>query len=610
MIKIVFTACFLLPAGLWGQAATTAPDPTVETRVVEVVRNFEGEITDTDRRTLPLRIPDSIGVFSSTFMYKIEPAALSVFSVTKDISPAAIAEKKSAPADNYGYARLGAGLPLSPLGDLYLHTSAGRWLFNAYYNHRSFWASTPLTIDTPADSPLPKRIAGNNMQNDAGVSASFRTSNILLHFNADYKHRYLLYHGHDTAYLRHLSTDQPTCLDAIRNNDAGLRKALGQTYHILTAEAGIASHNAPDRFSYYTDVQFGYAHGAFAAVDEYSGSLCGRLSQPFTTVHSADVAFKAIAYNKNNAAHWSDGLFTVTPAYVYQRDNVKLVIGLNLEGVYTSHDEKLSLDMHPNISFTRRFADYLSIHASLDGETTCHTYRQLALENPYILPDLSVDNTQKPWEFTFGVSGRIFNAAGYHVFGAYGFFKQMYFYVNSHDSLQPAAGSRLWQSPYDGIRHNFEVRYGRTNRLTLGADIDYSVDDFEAVVQGRYYAYSFSENSSTDNAWHKPAWELSGKLRYHYERYTWQAGLYARGAAPIALSEPVDTPTVPSSSTSPVSTAMLPAYVDLSLQLEYRLNKRLTAFVYGQNLLHQHYGNYYLYYNPGINAGVGMTAVF
>ncbi|MDR2361718.1 MAG: TonB-dependent receptor [Prevotellaceae bacterium] len=605
MIKIVLTACFLLPVGLRGQTATTAPDPTVETRVVEVVRNFEGEITDTDRRTLPLRVSDSIGAFSSTFAYKVEPVALSVFSVTKDIPPAAIAEKKSAPAGNYGYVRLGAGLPLSPLGDLYLHTTADRWLFNAYYNHRSFWASTPLTVDLPVDSPLPKRIAGNNMQQDAGVSTSFRTSNILLHFNADYKHRYLLYHGHDTAYLRHLSTVRPTYLDAIRNNDADMHRALGQTYHILTAEAGIASLSAPDRFSYYTDVQFGYACGTFATVDEYSGSIRGRVSQPFTTIHSADVAFKAIAYNKGNATHWSDGLFTVTPAYVYHRDNVHLAVGLNLEGVYTSYNEKLSLDVHPNISFSRQFADYLSIHASLDGETSCHTYRQLAIENPYILPDLSVDNTHKPWEFILGVSGRIFNAAGYHVFGAYGLFKQMYFYVNSRDSLQPAAGS--WQSSYNGIRHNFEVRYGRTNRLTLGADIDYSVDDFDVVVQGRYYAYSFSENSSTDHAWHKPAWELSGKLRYHFERYTCQAGLYARGAAPVALSEPVNPPTVPATS---VPTATLSAYIDLSLQLEYRLNKRLTAFVYGQNLLNQHYSNYYLYYNPGINAGAGMTAVF
>ncbi|MDR1680199.1 MAG: hypothetical protein LBS12_00220 [Prevotellaceae bacterium] len=605
--KILLIGYCLLPATLPAQPATTAPEPTVETRVVEVVRNFEGEITDTDRRTLPLQTTDSIGAFSSSFTYNIEPAALPVFSVTKEIPPAAITEKKIPPADGAGYARLGAGLPLAPLADLYLHKAADRWLLNLYFNHRSYWASAPLTIDPPANNALPERIAGNNMQHDAGLSASMHTSKIVLHFNADYKHRYLLFHGHDTAFLRHLADNNPDYLDAIRRNDDGLRKALGQTYHILTAEAGIASNSAPDRFSYATDVQFGYTGGAMAAVSEYTGHIRGRLSQPFTTVHSADVAFKAIAYNKGNATHWSDGLFTVTPAYVYQQNDTKLSVGLNLEGIYTSHNEKLSLDLHPNISYTRRFADYLTLHASVEGETSCNTYRQLALENPYIVPDLSVYNTHKPWEFTLGAGGRIFNVAGYHLFAAYGFFKQMYFYVNSRDSL-PATGNGNGLPAYDGLRHNFDVRYGQTNRLTLGADIDYSADDFEALLEGRYYAYSFVQNTATDNAWHKPSWELRGKLRYRYERYTFEAGWYARGTAPVALSAPVDK-SAPGN-TVPTVVATLPAYTDLSLQIEYRLNKWLTAFVYGQNLLNRHYGNYYLYYAPGINGGVGMTAVF
>jgi hypothetical protein len=591
--KILLVGGGLLPAGLWGQNTPPTPEPTVETRVVEVVRNFEGEITDTDRRTLPLRMNDSIDVFSSSFTYKIEPEALPVFSITQDIPPAAITERHNASADRYGYARIGAGLPPALLGDLYLHRAAGQALFNLYYNHRSSRAAVPLAIDPPDDS-RPTHIAGHTAQNDAGLSASVRVSRTLLHFNVDYKHRTLLYHGYDTAYLRHLSINRPDYLEAVRRHDAGVRKALRQTYNMVTAEAGVASLHSPNRFSYYTDVQFGYTGGAFAAVDEYAGSLCGRLSQPFTTVHSADMAFEATAYNKGNASRWSDGLFAVTPAYVYRRNPIQLSAGLNIEGVYTSHDEKLSLGVYPALSFTGRFSDYLTLHASVEGKTSCHTYRQLALENPYIMPNLTVENTQKPWEATIGAGGRIFNVAGYHIFGAYGRFDRMYFYVNSRDSLPAPDPDPL----YDGLRQAFDVLYGKTNRLTVGADFDCRIDDFEAIVQGRYYAYSFRRESPAAKAWHKPAWELTGSLRYRYERYLFQAGWQTLGAAPVYLGEVDD------------DDARLPVRFDLSLQVEYRLNKWLTAFVYGQNLLNQRYRNYYLYYSEGITGGAGLTVVF
>lgn len=75
-----------------------------------------------------------------------------------------------------------------------------------------------------------------------------------------------------------------------------------------------------------------------------------------------------------------------------------------------------------------------------------------------------------------------------------------------------------------------------------------------------------------------------------------QAACRALGAAPVYLDDDGD--------------ARLPVRFDLSLHAEYRLNKWLTAFVYGQNLLNQRYRNYYLYYSEGINGGAGLTVVF
>jgi hypothetical protein len=579
--------CCLLPAGL---SAQTTERP-VETRVVEVVHNFEGNIMDTDRLPLPLTVSDSLAVFQSSFLYKPEPTALPVFSLTQNIPAAAIEEKRVALWPN-GYARVGTGFPLSPFADFYFHKVTNRVLLNLYYNHRSYWANVPLA-DAPSAAPeLPNAIAGHTMHNDAGASIQYRTKDVVLHLDIDYRHRALLFHGHDTAALRNAT---PEYIRSIRDHSSDLRKALGQTYHFFSAKAGVASNHSPEQFSYAVDVHFDYTHGTFAATSEYIGGISGKLSQPFQTVHSADVAFSAMAYNKGEATQWSDGLFRVTPAYVYQKNNLKIVAGVNIEGVYTSYPDRpardsgrLAMGLYPNISATRKFSDYLTVYAAIEGATRQNTYRQAVLENPYLLPGVTLDNTRTPYEITLGLSGRLFHLIGYHLFGRFSAIDSLYFYVNSAQPL-------LASDPVGALGHNFEVRYSPTHRSSIGLDVDYTTNDWEAILRGRYHAYSFS--SATEQAWHRPAWELTGDVRYRYEKYSFQAGFAARGALPVYYQTPLSGEVV----------TEIKARFDLSLQAEYRLNKWMTAFVYGHNLLNQKYQNYYLYYAPGITAGAGVT---
>jgi hypothetical protein len=615
-ILFVANATLLLSGGNVYAQTTTGSTTTVESRIVEVTRNYERTIMDAERIVAPLKTSDSIAGFTTTFNYKVNPVYLPVFGISGNIQAAAIEDRVNAPLQNYGYLRLGLSYPWAPLADLYLHNrDIKNSIVSIYYNHRSYWANTALVAEQPAHCPLPETIVGHHAQHDLGVSIQHRIKNALLHASFDYKRRYLLFHGHDTAYLARLASASDehyrSYIDAINNNPDYIKSKLEQVYNIYNAELGVASKNVRDGFSYNVNLAFGYTHDKAVIiqnratgmpVSEYIGGIHGKVAQTFARVHSGSLSFKATAFSKGNATRLSDGVFTVTPAYEYQKNNISISVGVNLEGTYDSHaaqrdSGKLSLHIFPNLAFTAKLSDYFTAYSRINGQTTVNTYQKTALENPYILPGLTVDNTQTPFDVTVGGKGRVFDIAGYNAFASYAYIDNMYFYVNS--MLQVAGDpSDSFVSGY--LRNNFDVAYNKTHRFTVGADVDYTVAGFEAVVRARYYMYFFNQSIPDFEAWHKPSWEINGDFRYKYDEFTFDLGVAARGSAPVRYENP---------NTGRIAATIKP-YIDLSLQVEYKFYKWLSAFVYGNNLLNRHYQNYYLYLHHGISGGAGVSLVF
>ncbi len=620
-ILLILSCTFLLSTRLPAQnnrRTTRTQTTTIEEREVVVTRDYERSIKDADRIAIPLATNDSIAHFTASFNYRVMPSFMPVFTLSSNIEAAEIAEQEDKSLKNYGYLRIGAGYPIAPMADLYLHNLiTTNSVVSIYYNHRSYWANTTLLTTQPEGYSLPEKITGNNALHNLGFSIQHRIKNTLLHATAEYKHRSLIFHGHDTAYLAQLYNTYPSYINAIKNDPGYIRKSLGQTYNMFNAEVGVTSRSSRDGFSYNANVTFGYTGDKAATVQdyrtgipvtEYTAGIYGKIAQTFVRTHSGSISFNAMAYNKGNVSRLSDGLFVITPSYEYQKDGIAISVGVNLEGIYNSVETvaegtmpkrdsgRLALKIHPNISFTGLLTDYFTAYARLNGKTEINTYQKLALENPYILPGLVVENTTTPFEATLGGKGRVFDVIGYNLFGAYSFIDSMYFYVNSKKTLYPDPGG---QYALDYLHHNFEVIYNRTNQFTFGADIDYTVDDFEAIFRGRYYIYTFNKIKAT-KAWHKPTWELNCDLRYNYDDWIFRMGVHARGETPILYQN---------SGTGEIFSTIKP-YVDVSLQAEYNFYKWLTGFVYGNNLINQKYQNYYLYYHHGLSVGAGVSMSF
>ncbi len=611
-IVVLIASAFLLSSPLQAQQ-----NKKIDSKVVEVTRTYQGLIINDNRIEIPLKLSDSTTMFTPSFNYVVAPNYLPVFSIKTAIKPVIIKETIENPIKNFGYIRVGLGYPLSPLGDVYLHNRfTDNSFINLYYNHRSFWGNVPLVTSQPAGAAMtiPTSIIGDNAQNDLGLSVEHRLGNVYINAGVEYKRRYLLFHGHDAAYLSYLSNSFPSYIDRLNDDPGYFRNALKQTYDFVNARLGVASKDLREDFSYRADLTFDYAHDqaiqnisplTAKPVKEFVGGVNGQVAKTFDLTHTASLSFDAMFYNKGNVSRLSDYKFTITPAYMYRQDGINISVGIDLEGVYSSRETAnnkrdsgdFKMHVYPNISFTGIMTEYLTVYAGMGGRTELNTYQKIALENPYILPGLAVNATSTPFDVTVGARGKMFDLLGYNVFGSYDFIDSMYFYVNSKQSIY---SPDLQSPPPTGgyLQHNFDVLYSKVNQFTIGTDIDYTNAGFKAMFRGRYNFYVFN-NAKFAKAYQKPAVELGLDLSYKYDAFTFQLGATMRGKTPILYQSPTIAEEV----------RYIDAYFDLGAQVEYRINKRLTAFVYGQNLFNSKYQNYYLYYAQGILGGAGITLV-
>jgi len=627
---LLIVSTMLLNGSLTAQTHTAQTHTrSVDTKIVEVTRVYEGLIINDNRTEIPLKVNDSIFNFSQTFNYTITPSYLPVFSVTSSINPANIMTPAENPITNYGYIRLGMGYPLAPLGDLYLHNRfTDNSFVNLYYNHRSYWGNVPLITGQPADAAvdIPTSITDDNMQNDMGFAIEHRMGNIYMNAGVDYKHHNFVFRGHDAGYLSYLSQHHLSYIDAIRSDPGFIRSALKQTYQFATANIGVASKNLHEGFSYKADFTFGYtcdnarqniSEQTSTPVREFIGGANGFITKTFDLTHTIGISFDYMAYNKGNASKWTDWKLTATPSYSYRKNGIYFFAGLDVEAVYASKNVPkrdsgdLRIRLYPNVTITGALNEYFTIYAQVGGRTAINTYQKIAMENPYILPGLVVENTNTPFDVTIGVRGKMFDLMGYSFFGRYAFVDSMYFYVNSRERVYSAAYPTPFDTKHAYLLHNFDVVYSKTSLFMFGTDIDYTNAGFEARLRGRYYFYAINNKGGVTAAYQKPAWEIGLDARYQYKNYLFQIGITSRGTTPYLYQYP-ESPVDPYSGDNPIiitETRHMSMYIDLGAQVEYRINKRLSAFVYGQNLLNWKYQNYYLYYAHGILGGGGITFV-
>ncbi|MDR0295106.1 MAG: TonB-dependent receptor [Prevotellaceae bacterium] len=591
-ISIILLSGFILSGTI--AEAQNKIDPTVE-----IITDYQGKVAEADRIGLA-PTADSLIVAKPNFAYQTLSPILNNKFTMQPIPAARMDIPTNLHDGRLGYFRGSLSYPFTPDINFYLNTYfRGNTYFNLYFNHHSFFGKAPLYKDAPQTiAPIPSEIRADNSNNRVGVALQHFWDKVGININAAYENRSLIYHGQDTLLLK-----ENAGADYINNisDNSYMRDHHSQTFHIIQTGLSLHSVNRDDNHTQFKiDVNFDYiketAH--IESFNPTSQSLLGAkfwLNHNLTDKHGIDVELGVNAYNHFNSSALSDVLFYIAPCYQYSNEGLLFTAGIKFEGVNSNNN--FAVNVYPKIAVSYKLEDWFIPYASVSGGTRLNNYEKIVAENPYIMPGTEVINSRYLLEFQGGVRGSINPYLSYQFNVSYSGIDSMYFFINSD---KPLFNDGIASGP---LRSNFEAVYDNIKLLTFSGSISSKLGAFEALIKMQYYHYMLNDDNK---AWHRPNLEFGMNLRYTImKNFILNIDGYFRGETPVGTLVPLNV----SPFYAPLTTTT-PSFFNLGAMAEYRINQQISVFIQASNILNNNYQQYYLYYNPGMAIGGGLSVVF
>jgi hypothetical protein len=379
-----------------------------------------------------------------------------------------------------------------------------------------------------------------------------------------------------------------------------VRDFMHQSFNIFKNDAHIYTvDNSDNAFSLDLRAHFNYIRESAhrygnKPTRQYSAGIGGFLNWKIGAYHAVNLQLNAETYNRNNLHRTlSSGLLNITPSYVFQNSFIKAAAGVNVESIYARNDG-LNFNFYPSLSFHYiTYNGLLVPYFEVSGGTTLNNYDKITAENPYVLPGLDVSNTRARIEGEAGVKGKFSTIFAYCLKASYAMVDSMYFFVNSTEPINDRGG--LYNTTGASILSNFDVAYDNVSRITASLELSAKYKNFDAMF---FFNFIQHKMDTLEKAWHKPNIEAGLQACYKLKSFIFALNTFFRGETPVLLPAAYGANTTTK------------AYVNLGLKVEYRITEKISVFLQGNNLLHQQYQDYYLYYHPGIIAGGGLTVSF
>lgn len=272
--------------------------------------------------------------------------------------------------------------------------------------------------------------------------------------------------------------------------------------------------------------------------------------------------------------------------------NVLFDFGLNIYSnsyITDIGEDDYRLHFFPEINLKFPFVeDVLSIYGGVKGQLQHNSFRQLTLDNPYIIPG----DTLKPTRITdvhIGLVGILSSTTSFNIRGGILVQKDLALFYRDPNYMQ-----FIDSTTFGGLA----VVYDNSETFYVRGELASNINNnLQVSVFGELRGYN-TENQL--EAWHLPSF-LAGLAADYTIREKIKVGtewdyIGKREAFIQELNQEVES--------------TLPSYIDVSLDVEYLYNSRLSAFVNVNNLLNNKYDMYLGYKAQSINFLMGFSYKF
>jgi hypothetical protein len=436
---------------------------------------------------------------------------------------------------------LGFGNYLTPLAELNINQLRSRnGTFGVHLKHHSMNGKIKLKNDLKAP-------AGFN-ENQFDITGNRFLKRSVFDYSAGVSYNSFVQYGVDPSLDTVLSRE-----DALQSYFAA-DAAIG--LHSMHADSFHLNYVGSLEYSYFTHQFDQSEHGARAAFD-FNKSL-----------RTVDIEGEVGAEFLGHYPNWdtlvgNQTIFWLNPQVGKSTAQWRFAAGFNIYGevnnaLFTPH-------FYPKASFQFHMVKEVIVpYFGVDGYLETNSYRDIAEDNPYIVPSLSVIPTDHKVIGYAGLKGRFSKAVAYNLKASYSIIDDAYFYVN--DNSNP-------------LMNQFRVVYDDVTLATLHGELTLRPNNsWKVFLKGNYYDYVTMVQE--EHPWNKAKFDISLQARYNMgDKIIIDAGIYAIGPR---YYEDFD----------PILEEMLPLTIDANLGLEYRYSKLLSFWARFNNLAAQ---SYYLY---------------
>jgi hypothetical protein len=273
------------------------------------------------------------------------------------------------------------------------------------------------------------------------------------------------------------------------------------------------------------------------------------------------------------------------PVYRFSFAQYRFELGLSINSASKSSENQKTtgFNLFPILKAEVVIVDSkLKAFAEVSGNRSINSFRGLAGVNPFIISTPKVYYTDEQIKIGGGISGNA-GRMNFQADAFYSYLVDMPLFVTDTSLSLP---------------NKFDVIYDNVNLLKIKASLGFvRINQFSARLMAAWYHYIPKDEIK---AWQMPNYEVGLDAGYTFlEKYTVRASVMASGSKYARVFEGGE-----------IVPAKVSGAFDLGFGAEYQVNKMISAYIDGSNLLNQHYQRWYNYPVQGIQVMAGVKLTF
>ncbi len=521
---------------------------------VQVVRPYEPTISDAFKLNILPQVEDTIRI-QPTFSYNLAIRPVTINFAVNPIPPARMVAEPLSRASQ-GYIKAGFGNYASPLLEVYYSNERSKdYSYGANFKHYSSFGNIKLDNKQKVDGDFSHtsfNAFGKKIFNNSALAGDMG----ILRYGYGF-------YGHDTS-----AVAMPVPEEVDRQMQQ--RFNVNVSYYSTHSDSAHFNYQALAHFSNFTD-KFDMQQNTFALradLDRFFKieKVGGRIE---FTHHMNNLSLAPGDNSILSFAPWI-GLFGKQWRV---KAGVNAAFDINQQGTQSHFYPigQLSYDIVSN---------YVIPYFQFSGYLEDNNYAKIMGENPWVSPGLNLWNTSHKFILRGGVKGNLSPRVAYNVSASYSLIDSAYFFVNQPDGSNSFLENRF-SVEYDNVRYkNF------LGELTIAPTTKIKV-----FLQAQFNSYTMQD---IERPWHKPSYVGRAMASYNIQdKILLKANFFIEGKRYIR--------------TFNGSSREIDGIMDLNLGVEYRYNRRVSAFLDLNNLTGNRYHLWHLYPVQQFNMRLGLT---